>query len=111
METKKELKTYQWKGRNKLGKEISGENDAKNDAVLKAFLAKQGLVNVSVKEKPKPLFESKGRIKSKDILFFTRQMATMLRAGMPVLRALDLVGESIEKPLKYHYILGRVRVG
>ena len=99
METKKELKTYQWKGKNKLGKEISGENDAKNDAVLKAFLAKQGLVNVTVKEKPKPLFESKGRIKSKDILFFTRQMATMLRAGMPVLRALDLVGESIEKPL------------
>ena len=67
--------------------------------MLKAFLAKQGLVNVTVKEKPKPLFESKGRIKSKDILFFTRQMATMLRAGMPVLRALDLVGESIEKPL------------
>ena len=50
METKKELKTYQWKGKNKLGKEISGENDAKNDAVLKAFLAKQGLVNVTVKE-------------------------------------------------------------
>ena len=99
METKKELKTYQWKGKNKLGKEISGENDAKNDAVLKAFLAKQGLINVTVKEKPKPLFESKGKIKSKDILFFTRQMATMLRAGMPVLRALDLVGESIEKPL------------
>ena len=99
METKKELKTYQWKGKNKLGKEISGENDAKNDAVLKAFLAKQGLVNVIVKEKPKPLFESKGKIKSKDILFFTRQMATMLRAGMPVLRSLDLVGESIEKPL------------
>ena len=99
METKKELKTYQWKGKNKLGKEISGENDAKNDAVLKAFLAKQGLVNVTVKEKPKPLFESKGKIKSKDILFFTRQMATMLRAGMPVLRSLDLVGESIEKPL------------
>ena len=41
----------------------------------------------------------KGKIKSKDILFFTRQMATMLRAGMPVLRALDLVGESIEKPI------------
>ena len=99
METKKELKTYQWKGKNKLGKEISGENDAKNDAVLKAFLAKQCLVNVTVNEKPKPLFESKGRIKSKAILFFTRQMATMLRAGMPVLRALDLVGESIEKPL------------
>lgn len=99
-EQKKELKTYTWKGKNKQGREISGETDVANDAILKAFLAKQGLTNVVVKEKPKPLFESKGKIKSKDILFFTRQMATMLRAGMPVLRALDLVGQSIEKPLR-----------
>ena len=54
---------------------------------------------MTVKVKPKPLFgESKGKIKSTDIVFFTRQMATMLRAGMPVMRALQLVGESIEKP-------------
>ncbi|MDO4777754.1 MAG: type II secretion system F family protein [Cardiobacteriaceae bacterium] len=99
-EQKKELKTYTWKGKNKQGREITGETDVANDAILKAFLAKQGLMNVVVKEKPKPLFESKGKIKSKDILFFTRQMATMLRAGMPVLRALDLVGQSIEKPLR-----------
>lgn len=99
-EQKKELKTYTWKGKNKQGREISGETDVANDAILKAFLARQGLTNVVVKEKPKPLFESKGKIRSKDILFFTRQMATMLRAGMPVLRALDLVGQSIEKPLR-----------
>lgn len=100
MAQKKELITYTWKGKNKDGREISGTSDFPNDVVLKAFLTKQGLVGVVVKEKPKPLFESKGKIKSKDILFFTRQMATMLRAGMPVLRALDLVGESIEKPLR-----------
>ena len=100
MAEKKQLKTYTWKGKNKQGREISGETDVANDAVLKAFLAKQGLTGVVVKEKPKPLWESKGKIKSKDILFFTRQMATMLRAGMPVLRALDLVGQSIEKPLR-----------
>lgn len=99
-EVKKKLKTYQWKGVNKQGKQIKGENDAQSDAMLKAFLAKQGLRNIVVKEKPKDLFESKGRIKSKDILFFTRQMATMLRAGMPVMRSLDLVGQSIEKPLR-----------
>lgn len=99
-EQKKELKTYTWRGKNKQGREITGETDVANDAILKAFLAKQGLTSVVVKEKPKPLFESKGKIKSKDILFFTRQMATMLRAGMPVLRALDLVGQSIEKPLR-----------
>lgn len=98
MSTKKELKKYLWKGKNKQGKEVSGESPAKNDAVLKAFLGKQGLTGISVKEKPKPLYDPKGKVKSKDILFFTRQMATMLRAGMPVLRALDLVGESIEKP-------------
>lgn len=95
-----QLKTYQWKGRNKQGKELSGELDVASDIVLKAFLAKQGITNIQVRLKPKPLFESKGKIKSKDILFFTRQMATMLRAGMPVLKALELVGQSIEKPLK-----------
>lgn len=100
MAQRKELKTYLWKGKNKQGREVSGQNDAQSDVVLKAFLSKQGLIGITVKEKPKPLYESKGRIKSKDILFFTRQMATMLRAGMPVLRALDLVGQSIEKPIR-----------
>lgn len=98
-QSKKDLKTYQWKGKNKQGKEISGETDVQNEAVLKAFLAKQGLSHITVKLKPKPVFgEKKGKIKSKDIVFFTRQMATMLRAGMPVMRSLDLVGQSIEKP-------------
>ena len=58
-EQKKELKTYTWKGKNKQGREISGETDVANDAILKAFLARQGLTNVVVKEKPKPLFESR----------------------------------------------------
>lgn len=97
---KKKLKTYQWKGVSKQGKELKGETDAQNDTTLRAFLTKQGLHKISVKEKPKELFESKGRIKNKDVLFFTRQMATMLRAGMPVMRSLDLVGQSIEKPLR-----------
>lgn len=100
MADKKDLKTYKWKGKNKQGRELSGETDVQNEALLKAFLSKQGLTGVIVREKPKPLYESKGRIKSKDIVFFTRQMATMLRAGMPVMRALDLVGQSIEKPLR-----------
>lgn len=99
MAQKKELKAYIWKGKNKEGRELSGEENMPNDAILRAFLAKQGLTGIVIKEKPKPLFpESKGKVKQADILFFTRQMATMLRAGMPVLRALDLVGQSIEKP-------------
>lgn len=99
-DTKKKLKTFQWKGINKQGRELKDETDAQNAEMLRAFLAKQGLRNITIKEKPKDLFESKGRIKTKDVLFFTRQMATMLRAGMPVMRSLDLVGESIEKPLR-----------
>lgn len=96
---KKEMIAFQWKGKNKQGKEISGEMEAPNEAVLKAYLARQGLASVTVRVKPKPVFgESKGKIKSTDIVFFTRQMATMLRAGMPVMRALQLVGDSIEKP-------------
>ena len=74
MAEKKNLKTYTWKGKNKQGREISGETDVANDAILKAFLAKQGLTSVVVKEKPKPLIESKGKIRSKDILFFTESL-------------------------------------
>ncbi|MDO4435852.1 MAG: type II secretion system F family protein [Cardiobacteriaceae bacterium] len=97
---KKELKTFQWKAKNKQGRDVSGETDAASDIVLRAFLSKQGLHSIVVREKAKPIIPpSKGSIKPKDILFFTRQMATMMRAGMPVLRALDLVGQSIEKPL------------
>ena len=95
---KKKLKKFLWKGKNKQGKELSGETESVSDAVLRGFLAKQGLTNVWVKEKPKDMFETKGTIKSSHILLFTRQMGTMLRAGMPVLRALDLVGQSIERP-------------
>lgn len=96
--SKKEVKPYIWKGKNKQGKELKGETEAANEAILRAFLTKQGLTNVVIREKPKDLFSNKGTIKDTDIIFFTRQMETMLRAGMPVLRALDLVGQSIEKP-------------
>lgn len=99
-DAKKDLKTYLWKAKDKQGKDRSGETSAQNEAIVKAFLTRQGLIGVTVKEKPKPLLNPKGKIKSKDIVFFTRQMATMLRAGMPVMRALDLVGQSIEKPKK-----------
>lgn len=96
---KTEMKVFLWKGFDKQGKEISGQDSAPSDVVLKAYLQKQGLNNVSVKEKPRPIGgERKGRIKSRDIVFFSRQMATMLRAGMPLIRALELVGQSIEKP-------------
>lgn len=110
MQKKQEMKVFLWKGKNKQGKEISGEHSAPNDAILKAHLAKQGLINVTVKEKPKPIGgERKGTIKSKDIVFFTRQMATMLRAGMPVIRALDLVGTSIEKPKRMQEVVFDIR--
>lgn len=69
-DTKKKLKTFQWKGINKQGRELKDETDAQNAEMLRAFLAKQGLRNITIKEKPKDLFESKGRIKTKDVLFF-----------------------------------------
>lgn len=97
---KDDVKTYLWSGKDKRGRDVSGEMQAPNEIVLKAYISKQGISGLTVKEKPKPLYESEGRIKSKDIVFFTRQMATMLRAGMPVLRSLQLVADSIEKPIR-----------
>lgn len=95
----KDVKNYTWTGRDKQGRERSGTMQAPNEMVLKAYISKQGITQLTVKEVAKPLYESKGRIKSKDVLFFTRQMATMLRAGMPVLRSLQLVADSIDKPI------------
>lgn len=101
----KDLKTFTWKATNKQGKEISGQTNSANASILNAFLAQQGLAKIVIKEKPKPLFESKGRIKNKDIIFFTRQMSTMIEAGMPLIKALELVGNSIEKPIKMREVV------
>lgn len=98
--TEKKTTTYIWRGKDKEGKIKKNEIEAVNEQLVRAYLQKQGITPISVTEKPKPLYESKGTIKTKNIVSFTRQMATMLAAGMSVTKALGLIADGVQKPIK-----------
>jgi type IV pilus assembly protein PilC len=91
---KKELTTFQWVGVSTRGKRLEGELNGANMALVKAQLRKQGITPSKVKRKPKPLFgfKSKQKITPKDIALVTRQIATMLLAGVPLIQAIDMIG-------------------
>jgi type IV pilus assembly protein PilC len=90
--------TYVYKGTNKAGKPVSGEILGNNPALLKAQLRKQGIVPRSLKKKSKPLFGGGKAIKPADIAVFTRQIATMLKAGVPLVQSFEIIAEGAENP-------------
>jgi type IV pilus assembly protein PilC len=90
--------TFAWEGTDKKGARIKGEINGQNPALVKAQLRKQGINPLKVKKKPKPLFSAGKKIKPLDIALFTRQMATMMKAGVPLLQAFDIIGEGFENP-------------
>lgn len=90
---------YTWKGVDKQGRTTSGESSGPSQAVVKAQLRKQGIMPKTVKKKAKPLFGGSGKpIKPADISIFTRQLATMMKAGVPLVQAFEIVGEGLENP-------------
>ena len=86
---------YIYKGRSRDGKVVEGEMAAATAALAKAQLRKQGIVPRTVRKKPKPLFGPK-KIKPGNIATFTRQLATMTRAGVPLVQAFEIVAEGEE---------------
>jgi len=97
-EKKQKLNTYTWEGTNKSGAQVKGEMESGSDAQVKSLLRKQGINPKKVRKKPKPLFNFAPKITPKDIAVFTRQLATMMQAGLPVVQAFELVGKSHENP-------------
>ncbi len=94
-QTKKEQDVFIWNGVNRKGKKISGELPADSIIQLKAQLRKQGITPSRVKKKPKPLFGLGGRSKAitpADIAVITRQIATMLGAGVPLVQTIEMIG-------------------
>ena len=88
-----------WNGTDKSGRSSSGEIRAASSALAKAQLRRQGIKPKTIKRKGKPLFGSGGKpIKPADIAVFTRQMATMLKAGVPLVQSFEIVAEGSEKP-------------
>jgi type IV pilus assembly protein PilC len=90
----KEQDIFVWYGVNRKGKKINGELSAKSIIELKSQLRKQGITPSRVKKKPKPLFglSSDKAITAADIALITRQIATMLGAGVPLVQTIQMIG-------------------
>ncbi len=90
--------TFDWQGKDKSGNTSKGKIDATNIASAKAALRKQGINPQRLAKERTSLLSSKNKaIKPADIAFFIRQLATMMKAGVPLLQALDLVANGTEK--------------
>ncbi len=94
MRTPKEF-LFAWEGKDRLGKLQRGEMRAGSENIVKASLRRQGVLATKVKKRR---VGGGKAIKSKDLTTFTRQMATMLRAGVPLLQSFDIVGRSPPNP-------------
>ena len=94
--------TYLWTGKDKAGKTVRGEIRANGEAQVNATLRRQGIKIDSVK---KQKISRGGKASDKDITLFTRQLATMLKSGVPLLQAFDIVGKGHENPAVSRLVL------
>ena len=86
---------YQWEGKDKAGKVVRGEMRASGEAVVNATLRRQGVLVSKVK---KQRMGGGGKVTDKDITLFSRQLATMMKAGVPLLQSFDIVGKGASNP-------------
>ena len=96
----KELKTstFSWEGTDKKGAKIKGESSGQNPALVKAQLRKQGINPTKVRKKSVSLLSAGKKITPMDIALFARQMATMMKAGVPLLQSFEIIGEGLDNP-------------
>lgn len=87
---------YAWEGINRKGRRVSGQTTGHNLALVKAQLRRQGISPGAVHKKSALLPSLAPSIKSADITLLTRQLATLLKAGIPLLQAFDIIGEGFE---------------
>jgi len=106
--TVQKSEAFVWEGTNKQGKRVKGESTGPNMALIKADLRRQGITPLKVKKKPVSLFggKRKKKITTKDIAIFSRQLATMMAAGVPLVQAFEIVGRGHENPSMQELILG-----
>ncbi|WP_242786516.1 type II secretion system F family protein [Xanthomonas translucens] len=105
-----QLLPFLWEGTDKRGVKMKGEQTAKNANLLRAELRRQGITPSVVKPKPKPLFGSAGsKISAKDIAFFSRQMATMMKSGVPIVSSLEIIASG-QKNVRMKNMVNQVRL-
>jgi type IV pilus assembly protein PilC len=96
---------YAWEGMDKKGSRITGEIRGTDVNMVKADLRRQGVTPVKVRKKAASIFSNKKKITSADVTVFSRQLATMMSAGVPMVQAFDIVGRGHENPSMQELIL------
>ncbi|GAB1594500.1 type II secretion system F family protein [Lysobacter claricitrinus] len=103
------LQTFTWVGKDKRGVVMKGEQSAKNINLVKAELRRQGITPQTVKPKAKPLFGGAGKpIKPGDIAVFSRQIATMMKSGVPIVGALEIIANG-NKNVRMQNLVNAIR--
>lgn len=103
------LSLFVWEGTDKRGVKMKGEQSSKNANFLRAELRKQGITPSVVKIKPKPIFGAAGKtITPKEIAFFSRQLATMMKSGVPIVTSLEII-EGGQKNVRMKKLVEQVR--
>ncbi|MGC1387137.1 MAG: type II secretion system F family protein [Steroidobacteraceae bacterium] len=101
--TKKETQ-FLWEGKDKRGNKVRGKSLAANEATLRADLRRQGVAATRVKTQS-TAFRSGGKVSNEDIAIFSRQLATMMSAGIPMVQAFEIIGNGHEKPAMQKLVL------
>src|ERR1700726_2714749 len=95
---------FLWEGKDKRGNKVRGKSLATNEAALRADLRRQGVAATRVKTQSNA-FRSGGKVSNQDIAVFSRQLATMMSAGIPMVQAFEIIGNGHEKPAMQKLIL------
>lgn len=97
--SKSSTAVFVWEGTDRKGNKVKGETSAANLTIVKATLRKQGINAKKVKKKPKDLFAASAKkISPLDIALFTRQLATMMKAGVPLVQSFEIVADGVDNP-------------
>src|SRR5690242_19330554 len=107
----KQLTVYEWVALDKRGIKMKGEMQARNASLVKAELRRQGMNPQSVKEKAKPLFGAAGsKVKPRDVAIFSRQIATMMAAGVPMVQSFEIIAGG-QRNVRFKNMLTDVKQG
>jgi type IV pilus assembly protein PilC len=97
--------TFHWEGMDKRGKKVKGQLQATGVAVVNTQLRRQGITVTKVKKQSASLFSTAKRISDKDVTLFTRQLATMMKAGVPLLQSFEIVARGHSNPSMQRLLL------
>lgn len=105
------LTMYDWVALDKRGKRMKGEMSAKNASLVKAELRRQGMNPQTVRERRKPLFGASGStVKPRDVAIFSRQIATMMASGVPMVQSFEIIADG-QKNVRFKNMLNDVKQG